>query len=146
MFLVSSCSCLCPIHWSQVLGWEWRCSWSCANRWCSNYMSAMLQLHLSDQQFYCLCVILEAWRYTQQDNARDSIQKYTYCKNLEENYNDIASYWYCIMPQGIILAADSSSFEYHKLISSAMIHPTTIHAHTTNHVDNSCSVWFCWGF
>ena len=37
MFLVSSCSCLCPIHWSQMLSWEWRCSWSSADRWCSNY-------------------------------------------------------------------------------------------------------------
>ena len=26
MFLISSCSCLCPIQWSQVLSWEWRCS------------------------------------------------------------------------------------------------------------------------
>ena len=37
MFLVSSCSCLCPIHWSHVLSWEWRCSWSSADRRCSNY-------------------------------------------------------------------------------------------------------------
>ena len=36
MFLVSSCSCLCPIHWSQVLSWEWRCSWSSADRRCFN--------------------------------------------------------------------------------------------------------------
>ena len=38
MFLVSSCSCLCPIQWSQVLGREWRCSWSSADRRCSNYI------------------------------------------------------------------------------------------------------------
>ena len=38
MFLVSSCSCLRSIHWSQVLSWEWRCSWSSANRRCSNYI------------------------------------------------------------------------------------------------------------
>ena len=37
MFLVSSCRCLRPIHWSQVLSWEWRCSWS-ADRRCSNYI------------------------------------------------------------------------------------------------------------
>ena len=37
MFFVSSCSCLCQIHWSQVLSWEWRCSWSSADRRCSNY-------------------------------------------------------------------------------------------------------------
>ena len=38
MFLISSCSCLCPIHWSQVLSLEWRCSWSSADRRCSNYI------------------------------------------------------------------------------------------------------------
>ena len=37
MFLVSSCSCLCAIYWSQVISQEWRCSWSSADRGCSNY-------------------------------------------------------------------------------------------------------------
>ena len=36
--LVLFYSCLCPIHWSQVLSWEWRCSWSSTNRPCSNYI------------------------------------------------------------------------------------------------------------
>ena len=39
-------SCLCPIHWSQVLSQEWRCNRSSTDRRCSNYMS--------DQQFYFL--------------------------------------------------------------------------------------------
>ena len=47
MFLVSSCSCLCPIQWSQVSSWEWRCQ-------LEQRQQAMLQLHLSDRQFYCL--------------------------------------------------------------------------------------------
>ena len=38
MFLVSFCSGLCTIHWSQVLSREWRCSWSSADRRCSNYI------------------------------------------------------------------------------------------------------------
>ena len=38
MFLVSSCICLCPIHWSHVLNREWRCSWNSTNRGCSNYI------------------------------------------------------------------------------------------------------------
>ena len=38
MLLVSSCNCLYPISWSQVLSWEWRCSWSSADRRCSNYI------------------------------------------------------------------------------------------------------------
>ena len=38
MIVVSSCSCPWPIHWSQVLSWEWRCSWSSADRRYSNYI------------------------------------------------------------------------------------------------------------
>ena len=38
MFLISSCSYFCSIHWSQVLSREWRCSWSSADRRCSNYI------------------------------------------------------------------------------------------------------------
>ena len=38
MFLISSCSCLCPIYWCQALSREWRCSWSSADRQCSNYI------------------------------------------------------------------------------------------------------------
>ena len=29
---------LSSLHWSQVLIWEWRCSWSSADRRCSNYI------------------------------------------------------------------------------------------------------------
>ena len=38
MLLASSRSCLRSIHWSQLVSWEWRCSWSSANRRCSNYI------------------------------------------------------------------------------------------------------------
>ena len=38
MILISSCICLCSIHRSQVLSREWRCSWSSADRRCSNYI------------------------------------------------------------------------------------------------------------
>ena len=38
MFLVLSCSCLCKIYWNQVLSQKWRCSWSSADRRCSNYI------------------------------------------------------------------------------------------------------------
>ena len=38
MCLVSSCRCLFPIHWSKGLSREWKCSWSSADRRCSNYI------------------------------------------------------------------------------------------------------------
>ena len=49
MFLVSPCSCLCTIHQSQLLSRLWICSWSSADRRCS-------QLRVSDQQLYCLII------------------------------------------------------------------------------------------
>ena len=33
-----SCGCICQIAWSQMLSREWRCSWSSADRRCSNYI------------------------------------------------------------------------------------------------------------
>ena len=33
-----TCGCLYSIHWSQVFSREWRCSWSSADRRCSNYI------------------------------------------------------------------------------------------------------------
>ena len=33
-----SCGCLCRIPWSQMFSREWRCSWSSADRRCSNYI------------------------------------------------------------------------------------------------------------
>ena len=35
---VSSSSCFRPIHWRHVFSREWRCSWSSADMWCSNYI------------------------------------------------------------------------------------------------------------
>ena len=38
VIVVFSYSYLWAIHWSQVLSWEWRCSWSSADRRCFNYI------------------------------------------------------------------------------------------------------------
>ena len=37
MFLLLSCSCLCPNNWSQVISRELRCCWCSADRRCTNY-------------------------------------------------------------------------------------------------------------
>ena len=51
MFLISSCNCLCPIHWSHVLSQEWRCSWSSADRQCSNYICVINNFITSDVSY-----------------------------------------------------------------------------------------------
>ena len=58
MFLVSSCSCLCPVHWSPVLSRKWRCSWSSAGRQCPNNIS-MMNTFIA----YLGSLILEILRY-----------------------------------------------------------------------------------
>ena len=59
MFFISSCSCLYPIHWSQVLSREWRCSWSSADRRGYNYISERSIILLPT----AVCLILEVWWY-----------------------------------------------------------------------------------
>ena len=54
-----SCSYLCRIPWSQMLSREWRCSWSSADRRCSNYIWVIDNL-IAD---WCVCPILEVLRY-----------------------------------------------------------------------------------
>ena len=60
--LVSSCSCLYPISWSQVLSWEWRCSWSSTDRRCSNYICWVIN-NLIAYSSTKVHLILETWRY-----------------------------------------------------------------------------------
>ena len=59
MFLVLACSCLCTIYWNQVLSGEWRCSWSSADRRCSNYIWVINNFIA----YYIVHLILETWRY-----------------------------------------------------------------------------------
>ena len=58
MFLVLSCSCLCPSHWSQVLIREWRCCWSNADRRCSKYIWVInkFSAYLGASYIRCLAV------------------------------------------------------------------------------------------
>ena len=58
IFLVLSCNCLIPIHWSQVLSREWGCSWSIADRWWSNYIWVVSKFIVTK-----VWLILEVWWY-----------------------------------------------------------------------------------
>ena len=49
MIVVSSCSCLWPIHWSQVLSCEWRGSWGSADRRKSLSSINMWRLRMESQ-------------------------------------------------------------------------------------------------
>ena len=63
-FVIWSCSCLCPSHWSQVLNREWRCSWSCADA-----ASNILLIHLY--------IVRYVWNNSQ----------YTYCSLYSSTSN-----------------------------------------------------------
>ena len=63
IFLVLSCSCLCPIHWSQVLSREWRCSWNSAEKRCSIYIWMINNViaHYGASYIRDLTVVLISW-------------------------------------------------------------------------------------
>ena len=65
MIIVSSCSCLCPMHWSQVVSREWRCSWSRADRRCSNYIWVISNFNADEGATYIrgLTVIQIQWKF-----------------------------------------------------------------------------------
>ena len=63
MLHVLSCSCLCPIHWSQVLGREWRCCWSSADRRCSNYIW-LINNFIAYWGATCIRSFMSAWTLT----------------------------------------------------------------------------------
>ena len=65
MFLISSCSCVCSIHWSKVLSREWRCRWSSTDRRCSNYIWVITILLTTK-----VLLILEVWWYHLKVNLR----------------------------------------------------------------------------
>ena len=58
MPLFSSCNYLCAIHWTDVLSWEWRCSWSSADKRCSTTYEWSTMLLPSK-----MSLILDVWRY-----------------------------------------------------------------------------------
>ena len=66
MLLVSSCSCLCPIHWSRVKSRELRCGWS------SNYIWPTILLPAE------VCLILELGGYKHQCLCATCVQYSTY--------------------------------------------------------------------
>ena len=58
MFLVSSCSCPCPIYWGQVLSQEWGCNRSSANRRSPNFIWVINNLLPTKVR-----LILDVWWY-----------------------------------------------------------------------------------
>ena len=64
-FLVASSSCLCPIHWSQLLSRECRCSWSCTDRWWSNYICLINKLSTEVWLILSLTVMMRRFLMSQ---------------------------------------------------------------------------------
>ena len=62
---MSSCSCLYPIHWSQVLSQVCRCSWSSAGRRCSNYIWVINRFiayqGVTYVRAFTILLVIESW-------------------------------------------------------------------------------------
>ena len=70
MLLISCCSCICPIHWSQVLSREWRCNWTGAAPTTSEWSTILLPE---------VRLILEVWRCSKRQAALLYLPKYKKC-------------------------------------------------------------------
>ena len=73
MFLVSSHICLQSIHWSQVLSWERRCSWSSADRRCSNYIWIIIIFIAHKGATYIRCFTVDELTACQQLKSLPSL-------------------------------------------------------------------------
>ena len=60
MILVASCTYLCPIRWSLVLGREWKCSWSSTDRRCSNHIWVINKIIVDQGAIYIRCLTVRA--------------------------------------------------------------------------------------
>ena len=63
MIIVSSCGCLHPIHWSQVLSREWRCNEGSADRRCSKYIWVINNFIANKGVAYIRCLAVCAMPY-----------------------------------------------------------------------------------
>ena len=92
MCLVSSCSCLCPIYWSQVLSREWRCGRSSAERRCSNYIWVINNLiaHIGASYIRDLTVISSHWfrrwvpAYWAQNHCLNQWERVNFTMNISQ--------------------------------------------------------------
>ena len=76
MILVSSCSCLCPIHWSQVLSREWRRSQSSADRRGSNYNWVINSFIVFSCAFYIRGLTVLTNKHRQSSMCHDDVIKW----------------------------------------------------------------------
>ena len=122
MFLVSCCSCLCSFHWSQVLSWECRCSWSSTDRWwCSNYIWVINNFIAYEGATYirgltvCIfqilfiqcsdsCETASSWKLQDSyDDTSASVQVMAWCYQVSSHY--LIHCWVCwprsMVPYGV---------------------------------------------
>ena len=70
-----------PIHWSQVLSREWRCSWSSADRRCSNYILVMKKYCLLRCSLYWRIDGMSAWKACFNDHTWSKYARWVFNVN-----------------------------------------------------------------
>ena len=95
MSLVSSFSCLCTIYWSQVLSREWRCSWSSADRRCSNYIWVVNNFIAYQGAPYIRDLTVHAYRFL--FVFRTSLNLVTFSHDDVNKWKPFPRYWPFVM-------------------------------------------------
>ena len=93
MFLVS----FGPIHWSQVLSWEWSCIWSTVHRRCSNYIWVINNIiaYLGATYIGGLTVIANVATNNVQWNIKQNIKLFTKKNAFENVISKISTIFSC---------------------------------------------------
>ena len=106
MFLVSSWSCPCPIHWSQVFSREWGCSWSSADRRCSNYIWVRLILephNMFDLPKPIFLILWESPNYSHiLTHTRHASSRHYHCSNGFKSRADMVPFAGFLVPSWLL--------------------------------------------
>ena len=122
MSVVSSCSCLCLIRWSQVLSREWRCSWSSTDRRCFNYIWSINSFIASQGVTYIKCLTV----YTQ----------LTHTGNIIDMFVDVVWSFVDFVSPSLLPVHHNGEQVYMNHTVAKLIHSL---AHSLN-----SSIWFWW--
>ena len=132
----SYCSCLCRIHWSQVLSREWRCSWSSADRWYSNYIWVINNViaYYGTSYIRCFTLILGT-KYCPLDSPQH-IQRRSICPwDTGVSFSTISCETWLSH-----ISKHDASFHHNSMRPQAFYHVLFDHSQCTNPI-----MCMCWG-
>ena len=137
MFLIYACSCLCPIHWRKALNWEWRCSWSSADRRCSNSIWVINNFiaYLGAAYIRYLAVVVLYVHWTKQVWHISEI----YLHYVYWIYSCVNNLWFTLVNISLKMSFIFNSSGYHQFIAKRIPNESLRHSNQSVFL-----IWLAW--